>query len=100
MHRLSCCGALTQQERISRISGHARYPRGMKLMAFLIATGILAGCASNPGWAEVGSAVHHASDGARTLGAGAGSGSVASGGTGYLPCPLVQGTSGRRAECH
>ena len=56
----------------------------MKTLSSSLATLVLAGCASQPGIGEIGKAVQQAT-GARTAGASADPGSVASGGTGYLP---------------
>ena len=69
----------------------------MKFMTLAFAAALLAGCASDAGTAALGRVVQHASGAAASPGGSTGAGSVASGGTGYLPCAVAQGN--RNPEC-
>ena len=72
----------------------------MKIMAVTLVAMNLVGCASYPELAEFGRAIQQATDDARASGASTGSGSVASGGTGYLPCPTASAAATTSpAEC-
>jgi hypothetical protein len=68
----------------------------MKNLAIPFAAALLAGCASS----DLGRIVQQATETVPAAGGSTGSGSVASGGTGYLPCPTPQAPgTGARPEC-
>jgi hypothetical protein len=68
----------------------------MKNLALSLVAAFLAGCASS----DLGRIVQQAAETVPSTGGSTGSGSVASGGTGYLPCPTARGTgTSARPEC-
>ena len=72
----------------------------MKFMAVTLVAMNLVGCASQPELVEFGRALQQASDNVPASGASTGSGSVASGGTGYLPCATARAAATTpSAEC-
>lgn len=75
------------------------YAFRMKTMALPLAAAILAGCSSSPGVAEFGRVVQQATDPAPAAGGNTAPGSVASGGTGYLPCAARGTGTPARPEC-
>jgi hypothetical protein len=86
----SCCKRLTQREKSPAAQFEAPYAFRMKNLALTFAAVALVGCASNSQMVDLENVMREANGAASTSGPSTGPGYVASGGTGYLPCPAVQ----------